>query len=150
MVRFCQRYLFAHSWESTNSGRSRSHLQNLPISTGPLTWIPWHRTTFLKEKKMEKRKKKRRIVVNGGRGRMELKKLKKKVWSTTTYSGEVPEEIRWKTGIWIHDGVRHNSIHGSWKHVCPRMSSAWSSRWWWKGMGTPMISQYGKFKLESG
>jgi hypothetical protein len=30
---------------------------------------------------------------------MELKKLKKKVWSTTTYSGEVPEEIRWKTGI---------------------------------------------------
>jgi hypothetical protein len=26
----------------------------------------------------------------------------------------------------------------------PRMSSAWSSRWWWKGMGSPTISQYGK------
>jgi hypothetical protein len=34
-------------------------------------------------------------------------------------------------------------------HV-PRMSSAWSSRWWWKGMGTPMISQYGNVKLEPG
>jgi hypothetical protein len=32
----------------------------------------------------------------------------------------------------------------------PRMSSAWSSRWWWKGMGAPMISQYGKVKLASG
>ena len=34
-------------------------------------------------------------------------------------------------------------------HV-PRISSAWSSRWWWKGMGTTMISQYGKVKLASG
>ena len=30
------------------------------------------------------------------------------------------------------------------------MSSGWSSRWWWKGMGSPMISQYGKFKFASG
>ena len=27
---------------------------------------------------------------------MELKKLKKQGWSTSTYSGEVTEEIRWK------------------------------------------------------
>jgi hypothetical protein len=27
---------------------------------------------------------------------MELKELKKHDWSTSTYSGEVPEEIRWK------------------------------------------------------
>ena len=33
-------------------------------------------------------------------------------------------------------------------HV-PRMSSVWSSRWW-KGMGSPMISQYGKVKLATG
>jgi hypothetical protein len=31
----------------------------------------------------------------------------------------VPEEMRWKAGIWIHDDVRHNSIHGNWKHACP-------------------------------
>jgi hypothetical protein len=30
---------------------------------------------------------------------MELKKLKKQGWSTSTYSGEVPEEMRWKEGI---------------------------------------------------
>jgi hypothetical protein len=41
-------------------------------------------------------KKKRRIVLNGGRERMELKKLKKQDWSTSTYSAEVPEEMRWK------------------------------------------------------
>jgi hypothetical protein len=34
-------------------------------------------------------------------------------------------------------------------HV-PRMSSVWSSRWLWKGMGTPMISQYGNIKLAPG
>ena len=45
---------------------------------------------------MEKREKKRRIVLNGGRERNELKKLKKQGWSTSTYSGEVPEEMRWK------------------------------------------------------
>jgi hypothetical protein len=45
---------------------------------------------------MEKKKKKGRIVLNGGRERMKLKKLKKQVWSTSTYSGEVPEEMRWK------------------------------------------------------
>jgi hypothetical protein len=28
--------------------------------------------------------------------RMDLKKLKKQVWSTSTYSGEVQEEMRWK------------------------------------------------------
>jgi hypothetical protein len=49
---------------------------------------------FLKEKR--KREEKRRIMVNGGRERKELKKLKKQGWSTTTYSGEVPEEMRWK------------------------------------------------------
>ena len=48
---------------------------------------------------MEKVKKKRRIVLNGARERMELKKLKKQDWSTSTYSGEVPEEMRWKTEI---------------------------------------------------
>ena len=45
---------------------------------------------------MEEGEKKRRIVLNGGRERMELKKLKKQDWSTSTYSGEVPEEMRWK------------------------------------------------------
>ena len=50
---------------------------------------------IFKEKKMEKVKK-RRIVLNGGRERNELKKLKKQGWSTSTYSGEVPEEMRWK------------------------------------------------------
>jgi hypothetical protein len=34
-------------------------------------------------------------------------------------------------------------------HV-PRMSSVWSSRWWWKKMGAPMIRQYGKVKLAPG
>jgi hypothetical protein len=34
-------------------------------------------------------------------------------------------------------------------HV-PRMSSAWGSRWWWKGMGAPLIRQYGKVKLAPG
>ncbi len=24
-----------------------------------------------------------------------------------------------RAGIWIHDDVRHNSIHGSWNHWCP-------------------------------
>ena len=33
-------------------------------------------------------------------------------------------------------------------HV-PRMSSAWSSRWWWKGMGTPMISQIWERQISS-
>ena len=28
-----------------------------------------------------------------------LKKLKKQGWSTSTYSGEVPEEMRWEAGI---------------------------------------------------
>jgi hypothetical protein len=89
-------------------------------------------------------------VLNGGKERTELKKLKQ-VWSTSTYSGEVPEEMCWKVGIWIHDDVRHNSIHGSWKHTCPpSVTFVWSSRWWWKGMGTPMISQYGKVKLVPG
>jgi hypothetical protein len=50
-------------------------------------------------RKKGKGEKKRRIVVNGGRERMELKKLKKQGWSTSTYSGEVPEEMRWKSGI---------------------------------------------------
>jgi hypothetical protein len=51
---------------------------------------------FFKREKNGKEEKKRRIVLNGGRDRMELKKLKKQGWSTSTYSGEVPEEIRWK------------------------------------------------------
>jgi hypothetical protein len=46
------------------------------------------------EEEKRKREKKRRIVLNGGRERMELKKLKKQDWSTSTYSGEVPEEMR--------------------------------------------------------
>ena len=41
---------------------------------------------------------------------MELKKLKKQDWSTSTYSGEVPEEMRWKTRDMNHHGVRHNRI----------------------------------------
>jgi hypothetical protein len=49
---------------------------------------------FGREKKGKE--KKRRSVLNGGRERMELKKLKKQDWSTSTYSGEVPEEMRWK------------------------------------------------------
>ena len=44
---------------------------------------------------MEKGKKMKNCA-NGGIERMELKKLKKQGWSTSTYSGEVPEEIRWK------------------------------------------------------
>jgi hypothetical protein len=51
-----------------------------------------------REKKLKRSKKKRSIVLNGGRGRMELKKWKKQDWSTSTYSGEVPEEMRWKVG----------------------------------------------------
>jgi hypothetical protein len=34
-------------------------------------------------------------------------------------------------------------------HV-PRMSSVWSSWWWWKGIGASMIRQYGKVKLAPG
>jgi hypothetical protein len=56
MCRFFQRYLFGHSWESTNSDLSRRHLQNLPIfNWSPQRWIAWHRTTFLKEKEKWKR-----------------------------------------------------------------------------------------------
>jgi hypothetical protein len=47
---------------------------------------------------MEKVKKNEECAV-GGRDRMELQKLKKQGWSTSTYSGEVPEEIRWMAGI---------------------------------------------------
>jgi hypothetical protein len=43
-----------------------------------------------------KKRKKRKIGLYGGRERMELKKLKEQDWSTSTYSGEVPEEMRWK------------------------------------------------------
>ena len=46
--------------------------------------------------KMEKAKKNDIFVLNGGIERMELKKLKKQDWSTSTYSGEVSEEMRWK------------------------------------------------------
>jgi hypothetical protein len=46
---------------------------------------------------MEKMKKNKEFAEwNGGRERMELKKLKKQGWSTITYSGEVPKEMRWK------------------------------------------------------
>ena len=45
------------------------------------------------EKKMQKMKNNEKICE---RERMELKELKKQGWSTSTYSGEVPEEIRWK------------------------------------------------------
>ena len=51
---------------------------------------------IFKREKNGKGEKKRRIVLNGGIERMKLKKLKKQDWSTITYSGEVPEEIRWK------------------------------------------------------
>ena len=44
---------------------------------------------------MEKVKKNEELW-NGGRERMELKKLKKQGWSTSTKSGEVPEGMRWK------------------------------------------------------
>jgi G:T-mismatch repair DNA endonuclease (very short patch repair protein) len=40
---------------------------------------------FKRKKKNEKDGKKRRIVLNGGRERMELKKLKNLGWSTCTY-----------------------------------------------------------------
>jgi len=51
---------------------------------------------IFQEKKNGKEGKKRRIVVDGGRERMELKKLKQQGWSTITYSGEVSEEMCWK------------------------------------------------------
>jgi hypothetical protein len=54
---------------------------------------------IFKREKKGKGEKERRIVLNGGRERTELKKLKKQGWSTSTYSGEVPEEMRWKAGI---------------------------------------------------
>ena len=44
---------------------------------------------------MEKMKKKKNCA-EWLRERMELKKLKEQDWSTSTYSGEVLEEIRWK------------------------------------------------------
>jgi len=50
----------------------------------------------VKERKTGKGGKKHRIVLNGGIERMELKKFKKQFWSTSTYSGEVSEEMRWK------------------------------------------------------
>jgi hypothetical protein len=49
-----------------------------------------------KRKELKRAKKKRSIIVNGEREKMELKKLKKQDWSTGTYSGEVPEEMRRK------------------------------------------------------
>ncbi len=133
MGRFCQSYLFVHSWESTNSARSRSDLQNLPI----FNWSPqrWSVTSnhIFKEKKIEKCGKKTKYELNG------------KGWSWRSWRIRAGQQARilercrrkcvGRVGIWIHDGVRHNSIHGSWKHACPRMSSAWSSRWWWKDDG---------------
>jgi hypothetical protein len=68
-----------------------AHLQLVPSALDSVTW-----NHIFKRKKMEEGEKKRRIVLNGGRERMELKKLKKQDWSTSTYSGEVPEEMRWK------------------------------------------------------
>jgi hypothetical protein len=57
MGSFCQRYLFVYSQESTNSGRSRIDLQNLPI----FNWSPQvdRVTSNFSWKKEEK---KRRIV----------------------------------------------------------------------------------------
>jgi hypothetical protein len=49
-----------------------------------------------KRKELKRAKKKRSILVNGEREKMELKKLKKQDWLTSTYSGEVPEEMRRK------------------------------------------------------
>ncbi len=62
-----------------------------PSSTGPLSFgqCDWNHI----KRKMEKVETKRRIVLNGGRERTELKKLKKQDWSTSTYSAEVPEEM---------------------------------------------------------
>jgi len=50
---------------------------------------------FKKREKKGKGKKKPRIVRMVGE-RMEGKRLKKQGWSTSTYSGEVPEEMSWK------------------------------------------------------
>jgi len=37
------------------------------------------------------------------------------------------------------------------KHGCPPdVTFAWSSWWWWNGMGSPTISQYGTVKLSPG
>jgi hypothetical protein len=70
-----------------------------PSSTNPLSAGQRDIEQHFSRKKKETAKKKRRIWLNGGRERMELKKLKKQGWSTSYYSGEVPEEMRWKTGI---------------------------------------------------
>ncbi len=132
-VTFCSK-LFVDTWGRWAGSVSPLYLyilENLQIQVAPgatfktwhlqlvpYRWISWHRTTFFKEKKMEKKKKKRRIVLNGENG-----------WSwrswrrRTGQQAHILEKFRKKyvgrAGIWIHDDVRHNSIHGSWKHWCP-------------------------------
>jgi len=150
MGSFCQRYLFVHSWESTNSGRSRSHLQNLPIfNWSPQLWIAWHGTTFLREKKWRGKKTKNCAEWwkrKDGVEEVEEAGLVNKHIFCRSAGGNALEGQGYEF-MTAYDTIV--SMGAESMHV-PRMSSAWSSRWWWKGMGTPMISQYGNVKLEPG
>jgi hypothetical protein len=87
-----------------------AHLQLVPSAMDSVT----SNHIFKRERKVEKRTK-RRIVLNGGRERMELKELKKQGWSTSTYSGEVPEEMRWKTHALSHS--RCLTRENTWRYV---------------------------------
>jgi hypothetical protein len=84
---------------------------------------------------------------------MELKKLKKQDWSTSTYSGEVPEEMCWKGRDM--NSRRCTTQQYPWV-LKSYISPVWSGHVVHGGggreswMGTPMISQYGKVKLATG
>jgi hypothetical protein len=89
---------------------------------------------------------------NSGREKMELKKLKKQDSRVNKHifcrsAGGNALEGQGYEFMTAYDTIV--SMGAESMHV-PRMSSAWSSRCWWKGMGTPLISQYGNVKLEPG
>jgi hypothetical protein len=68
-----------------------AHLQLVPSAMDSVT-----SNHIFTEKKMEKMKKKLKKFCEKRTDGVEGASSKKQGWSTSTYSGEVPEEIRWK------------------------------------------------------
>jgi hypothetical protein len=90
------------------------HLQLVPSSLDSVT-----SNHIFEEKKRQKKKKNEELCwmveENGWSWRS---------WrSRTGQQAHILEKFRKKyvgrVGIWIHDDVRHNSIHGIWKYWCP-------------------------------
>ena len=91
-----------------------AHLQLVPSALDSVTW-----NHIFKRKQMERGKKNEELC-----WMVEEKGWSWRSWrSRTGQQAHILQKCRRKcvgrAGIWIHDGVRHNSIHGSWKHACP-------------------------------